>query len=44
VPRLDHTTRDGDRLRIGALVTHHAVETADPGRDFAVLSETMRTI
>ncbi|WP_028933946.1 FAD binding domain-containing protein [Pseudonocardia spinosispora] len=44
VPGLDQIVRDGDRLRIGALVTHHAVETADLGPDFAVLSRTMRWV
>ncbi len=41
VPGLDHITRDGDMLRIGALTTHHAVEAAELGRDFAVLSRAM---
>jgi CO/xanthine dehydrogenase FAD-binding subunit len=44
VPGLDHIRRDGDMLRIGALVTHHAVERADLGPDFAVLSRAMRWI
>lgn len=41
IPGLDHIRRDGDALRIGALVTHHAVETADLGPAFAVLSRAM---
>jgi carbon-monoxide dehydrogenase medium subunit len=41
---LSEIRRDGDSLRIGALVTHHAVERADLGEDFAVLSRTMRWI
>lgn len=44
VPGLDHLQRDGDTLRIGALVTHHAVETADLGPDFAVLARAMAWI
>jgi carbon-monoxide dehydrogenase medium subunit len=44
VPELDHIRRDGDTLRIGALVTHHAVEKADLGPGFAVLSRAMRWI
>ncbi|MCU1666910.1 MAG: molybdopterin dehydrogenase [Pseudonocardia sp.] len=44
VPGLDHIRRDGAALRIGALVTHHAVETADLGTDFAVVSDAMRWI
>lgn len=44
LPGLDHVRRDGDALRIGALVTHHAVETAALGPDFAVLSRAMRWI
>jgi CO/xanthine dehydrogenase FAD-binding subunit len=44
VPGLDHIRRDGDTLRIGALVTHHAVETADLGPGFGVLSRAMRWI
>lgn len=44
VPGLDHIARDGDTLRIGALVTHHRVETAELGRDFAVLTRAMRWI
>ncbi|MFC4947874.1 FAD binding domain-containing protein [Pseudonocardia sp. GCM10023141] len=44
VPGLDTIRRDGDILRIGALVTHHAVETADLGAGFAVLSRTMRWV
>lgn len=41
---LSDIRRDGDSLRIGALVTHRAVERADLGEDFAVLSRTMRWI
>lgn len=44
VPGLDQIVHDGDRLRIGALVTHHAVETADLGPDFAVLPMAMRWV
>ncbi|GAA5165725.1 xanthine dehydrogenase family protein subunit M [Pseudonocardia eucalypti] len=44
LPGLDHIQRDGDALRIGALVTHHAVETAALGPDFAVLSRAMRWV
>ncbi len=35
---------DGGALRIGALVTHHAVETADLGPGFRVLSDAMRWV
>jgi carbon-monoxide dehydrogenase medium subunit len=44
IPGLDTISRDGDALRIGALVTHHAVETADLGPDFCVLSDAMRWV
>lgn len=40
---LNHITPNGAGLRIGALTTHHAVETAGGllGRDFGVLAEAM---
>jgi CO/xanthine dehydrogenase FAD-binding subunit len=41
IPGLDAITRDGDALRLGALVTHRAVETADLGPGFRVLSDAM---
>jgi CO/xanthine dehydrogenase FAD-binding subunit len=44
VPGLDQIRRDGDSLRIGALVTHHAVEIASLGAEFAVLSRAMRWV
>ena len=44
IPGLDTISRDGDALRIGALVTHHGVETADLGPDFRVLSDAMRWV
>jgi carbon-monoxide dehydrogenase medium subunit len=44
IPGLDTISRDGDALRIGALVTHHAVETAELGPDFRVLSDAMRWV
>ncbi|NMH97906.1 FAD binding domain-containing protein [Pseudonocardia acidicola] len=44
VPGLDHIRLDGSGLRIGALVTHHAVETADLDPGFAVVRDTMRWI
>ena len=44
VPGLDQIRRDGAGLRIGALVTHHAVEVAELGRDFDVLSRAMRWV
>jgi CO/xanthine dehydrogenase FAD-binding subunit len=44
IPGLDTISREGDALRIGALVTHHAVETADLGPDFRVLSDAMRWV
>jgi carbon-monoxide dehydrogenase medium subunit len=44
IPGLDAIARDGDGLRIGALATHHAVETADLGPGFRVLSDAMRWV
>jgi carbon-monoxide dehydrogenase medium subunit len=47
VPGLAHITREspcGGSLRLGALVTHHAVETADLGAGFSVLSAAMRWV
>jgi len=44
VPGLDQIRREGDCLRIGALVTHHAVEIASLGAEFAVLSRAMRWV
>ncbi|ANY07863.1 FAD binding domain-containing protein [Pseudonocardia sp. HH130630-07] len=44
IPGLSGIRRDGDALRIGALTTHHAVERADLGPDFRVLSEAMRWV
>lgn len=44
IPDLDRIRRDGPALRIGALVTHHAVERADLGPGFAVLPDAMRWI
>jgi CO/xanthine dehydrogenase FAD-binding subunit len=44
IPGLGTIARDGDALRIGALVTHHAVETADLGPGFRVLSDAMRWV
>jgi CO/xanthine dehydrogenase FAD-binding subunit len=44
IPGLDTISREGDALRIGALVTHHAVETADLGPDFRILSDAMRWV
>jgi aerobic carbon-monoxide dehydrogenase medium subunit len=43
VEELCHITRDSTGLRIGALTTHHAVETAGEtlGGEFAVLAEAM---
>lgn len=41
---LDAITRDGEGLRLGALVTHHAVETTDLGPGFRVLSDAMRWV
>ena len=39
---LSEVRRDGAALRIGALTTHRAVEKADLGPEFRVLSEAMR--
>jgi CO/xanthine dehydrogenase FAD-binding subunit len=44
IPGLDTISREGDALRIGALVTHHAVETADLEPDFRILSDAMRWV
>jgi carbon-monoxide dehydrogenase medium subunit len=45
IPGLDAIEReDGAALRIGALVTHHAVETADLGPGFRLLPDAMRWI
>jgi CO/xanthine dehydrogenase FAD-binding subunit len=44
VPGLGEIRREGDCLRIGALVTHHAVEIASLGAEFAVLSRAMRWV
>ncbi|MEV1295556.1 FAD binding domain-containing protein [Pseudonocardia sp. NPDC049635] len=44
VPGLAGIRREGDVLRIGALTTHRAVEKADLGPDFRVLSEAMRWV
>jgi CO/xanthine dehydrogenase FAD-binding subunit len=44
IPGLDTISREGDALRIGALVTHHAVETAGLGPDFRILSDAMRWV
>jgi carbon-monoxide dehydrogenase medium subunit len=44
IPGLGTITRDGPALRIGALVTHRAVETADLGPGFRVLSDAMRWV
>jgi carbon-monoxide dehydrogenase medium subunit len=44
VPGLDQIRREGDCLRIGALVTHHTVEVASLGAEFAVLSRAMRWV
>ncbi|MEJ8278572.1 FAD binding domain-containing protein [Pseudonocardia spirodelae] len=44
VPGLAGIRRDGAALRLGALTTHHAVERADLGPDFAVLSRAMRWV
>jgi CO/xanthine dehydrogenase FAD-binding subunit len=44
IPGLDTISREGDALRIGALVTHRAVETADLGPEFRVLSDAMRWV
>jgi CO/xanthine dehydrogenase FAD-binding subunit len=48
IPGLAAIARDGPgsggALRVGALVTHHAVETADLGPGFRVLSDAMRWV
>ncbi len=44
VPGLAGIHRTGGALRIGALTTHRAVERADLGPDFAVLSAAMRWV
>ncbi|MEQ3553009.1 FAD binding domain-containing protein [Pseudonocardia nematodicida] len=44
VPGLAGIRRDGAGLRIGALTTHRAVEKADLGPDFRVLSDAMRWV
>jgi CO/xanthine dehydrogenase FAD-binding subunit len=44
IPGLDTISGEGDALRVGALVTHHAVETADLGAGFRVLSDAMRWV
>ncbi|GAA1389918.1 hypothetical protein GCM10009613_29690 [Pseudonocardia kongjuensis] len=44
VPGLAGVRRDGDALRIGALTTHRAVEKADLGPGFRVLSDAMRWV
>lgn len=47
IPGLDHIRRDGDRLHIGALTTHRAVEICrDPGLldGFSVLARAARWI
>ncbi|TCK26143.1 FAD binding domain-containing protein [Pseudonocardia endophytica] len=44
VPGLDGIQLEGPTLRIGALATHRAVEKADLGPGFAVLSATMRWV
>lgn len=44
VPGLAGIRRDGSQLRIGAMTTHRAVEKADLGPDFAVLSRAMRWV
>jgi carbon-monoxide dehydrogenase medium subunit len=47
ITHLDDLTgikRIGDALHVGALTTHRAIEVADLGPDFAVLSRTMRWV
>ncbi|MBC3190489.1 FAD binding domain-containing protein [Pseudonocardia sp. C8] len=44
VPGLAGIRREGDTLRIGALTTHRAVEKADLGPGFRILSDTMRWV
>ncbi|MCZ4080437.1 FAD binding domain-containing protein [Rhodococcus sp. H36-A4] len=41
---LQYIQREADGLHIGALATHHAVETANLGPDFAVLRDAMRWV
>ncbi|ORB30000.1 FAD binding domain-containing protein [Mycolicibacterium parafortuitum] len=41
---LSDIRREGDCLRIGALATHRAIERADLGEDFKVLSRAMRWV
>lgn len=43
VDGLSYLHRDGEALRVGALTTHHAVETADLG-EYGVLARTARWI
>ncbi|MER6670329.1 FAD binding domain-containing protein [Amycolatopsis japonica] len=43
-PALNAVRRDGSCLTIGALVTHRAVELAELGPDFDVLSRAMRWV
>lgn len=44
LPGLDGIVRDGPALRIGALVTHHAIETAELGPEFGLLARAMRWV
>ncbi|UTM38033.1 FAD binding domain-containing protein [Rhodococcus pyridinivorans] len=44
LPELVGIRRVGDALHIGALTTHRAVEVANLGPDFAVLSRTMKWV
>lgn len=41
---LRYIRRESDGLHIGALTTHHDVESGDVGTDFAVLREAMRWV
>ncbi|OZF32963.1 molybdopterin dehydrogenase [Rhodococcus sp. 14-2483-1-1] len=41
---LSYIKRESDGLHIGALTTHHDVESGDVGTDFAVLREAMRWV
>ncbi|MEU3474493.1 FAD binding domain-containing protein [Rhodococcus sp. NPDC006774] len=41
---LQYIRRESDGLHIGALTTHHDVESGDVGTDFAVLREAMRWV
>lgn len=41
---LSYIRRESDGLHIGALTTHHDVESGDVGTDFAVLREAMRWV